>query len=130
VAAGTGGAVRWVAFAPDAIAGHIAAGRTVFVDVTADWCITCQVNKALVIDKDPVRTRLNGDRVVAMRADWTRPDPVIAAFLRRYSRFGIPFNVVFGPGTPGGRILPELLTREAVTAALDVASGSPRLAGQ
>jgi suppressor for copper-sensitivity B len=130
VAAATGGAVRWVAFAPDAIAGHIAAGRTVFVDVTADWCITCQVNKALVIDKDPVRTRLNGDRVVAMRADWTRPDPVIAAFLRRYSRFGIPFNVVFGPGTPGGRILPELLTREAVTAALDVASGSPRLAGQ
>ena len=123
-------AVRWVAFDPAIIASEVAAGRTVFVDVTADWCLTCQVNKALVIDPEPIRTRLNGPRVVAMRADWTRPDPVIAAFLHRYGRFGIPFNVVYGPGTPAGHVLPELLTKEAVTAALDAAAGNRRTAGR
>lgn len=129
--AGTAGeAVRWVAFNPAAIAGEITVGRVVFVDVTADWCLTCQVNKALVLDPEPIRSRLNGPRVVAMRADWTRPDPAIAAFLHRYGRFGIPFNVVYGPGTPGGRVLPELLTREAVAAALEAASGNPRTAGR
>jgi len=126
----TGEVIRWVAFDPASIAGEIAAGRTVFVDVTADWCLTCQVNKTLVIDPEPIRSRLNAPRVVAMRADWTRPDPVIAAFLHRYGRFGIPFNVVYGPGTPGGRVLPELLTRDAVAAALDAASGTPRTAGR
>ena len=125
-----GEAIRWVAFDPASIAGEIAAGRTVFVDVTADWCLTCQVNKALVIDPEPIRSRLNAPRVVAMRADWTRPDPVIAAFLHRYGRFGIPFNAVYGPGTPGGRVLPELLSRDAVAAALDAASGTPRSAGR
>jgi suppressor for copper-sensitivity B len=122
--------VRWVAFDPAAIAGEIAAGHTVFVDVTADWCLTCQVNKALVIDSAPIQARLNAPRVVAMRADWTRPDPVIAAFLHRYGRFGIPFNVVFGPGTPAGRVLPELLSRDAIAAALDAAAGNRRTAGR
>jgi suppressor for copper-sensitivity B len=115
------GRVAWRVFAPDEIAGHVAAGKAVFVDVTADWCVTCQVNKALVLDRDGVTERLNAAAVVAMRADWTRPDPAIAAFLRRFARYGIPFNVVFGPKAPGGIALPELLTRAAVLDALDAA---------
>ena len=116
------GAIKWQRFAPEAIAGHVAAGRTVFVDVTADWCVTCKVNKALVLDKDPVASRLNGKDVVAMQADWTRPDPKITAFLQRFGRYGIPFNVVFGPKSPKGKPLPELLTSDAVFGALDAAS--------
>ena len=57
-----------------------------------------------------------------MQADWTRPDPAIAAFLRRFARYGIPFDVVFGPNAPEGKVLPELLTTGAVLSALDGAS--------
>ena len=119
------GAIRWQPFAPEAIAGHVAAGRTVFVDVTADWCVTCKVNKALVLDRDPVAARLNGAGLIAMKADWTRPDPKITAFLQRFMRYGIPFNVVFGPNSPQGKKLPELLTATAVLSALDSAASKP-----
>lgn len=121
--------VRWQPFVPGEIDIHVAAGRTVFVDVTADWCVTCKVNKALVLDKDAVAARLNGKDVIAMQADWTRPDPVITAFLQRFNRYGIPFNVVFGPQSPEGRTLPELLTRDAVFGALDAAENKA-LAGK
>ena len=124
------GTIAWRAFAPDGIPQQVAAGRTVFVDVTADWCVTCQVNKALVLDKEDVAERLNATGVVAMRADWTRPDPAIAAFLRRFSRYGIPFNVVFGPKAPQGIALPELLTRAAVLDALDAAGSRRAVAGK
>jgi suppressor for copper-sensitivity B len=113
----------WKPFAPEAIAGHVAAGRTVFVDVTADWCVTCKVNKALVLDSPEIVKQLRRKDVIAMKADWTRPDPVISAFLERFGRYGIPFDVVFGPGAPEGRPLSELLTKGAVTAAIDLADG-------
>jgi suppressor for copper-sensitivity B len=60
-----------------------------------------------------------------MQADWTSPDPAISAFLAEYGRYGIPFNVVYGPGAPAGITLPELLTEAAVAAALErAASGA------
>ncbi len=117
----------WQPFVPEAIAGHVAAGKTVFVDVTADWCVTCKVNKALVLDSTEIVKQLRREDVIAMRADWTRPDPVIAAFLQRFGRYGIPFDVVFGPGAPDGHPLSELLTRGEVTAGLDAAEGSRKV---
>jgi suppressor for copper-sensitivity B len=59
--------------------------------------------------------------VVALRADWTRPDPAIADYLASHGRYGIPFNAVYGPGRPEGVVLPELLTVAAMTDALDAA---------
>ena len=79
-------------------------------------------NKALVLDKEPVAARLNSKGVIAMQADWTRPDPEITAFLQRFMRYGVPFNVVLGPKTPDGKTFPELLTRDAVLSALDTAA--------
>lgn len=121
-----GAAIRgdsyWVAFDETAISDHVADGKVVFVDVTADWCITCQANKKLVIDREPIAGRLESDGIVAMRADWTNPDPKIADFLGRHGRYGIPFNIVYGPGVPAGIVLPELLTEQAVTRALDQAA--------
>jgi len=114
----------WVAFEDPAIPRLVAEGRTVFVDVTAEWCVTCLANKRLVLDLASVKAALAGDDVVSMRADWTRPDPAIAAFLERFGRFGIPFNVVFGPGAPGGIPLPELLNEAAVLDALRQAGRS------
>ena len=120
--AATGGDARWVAFDEAAIPDYIAQDKAVFVDVTADWCITCQANKKLVIDQEPVAARLKLGNVVAMKADWTNPDPKITDFLGRHGRYGIPFNIVYGPGAPAGIALPELLTAEAVTKALDQAA--------
>ncbi len=114
---------RWESFDEAAIRAHVAAGRTVFVDVTADWCITCQANKKLVINRGKTAKRLKGDGIVAMRADWTRPDERITAYLAAHGRYGIPFNIVYGPGAPDGVPLPELLSEGAVVEALDRAAG-------
>jgi suppressor for copper-sensitivity B len=114
--------VPWVAFDRAAIPGLVKAGKLVFVDVTADWCITCQVNKAAVINRGEVADRLTRPNVVYMRADWTKPDDAIAAYLASFGRYGIPFNAVYGPGAADGLALPELLTADEVLAALDLAS--------
>ncbi|MCH6586725.1 MAG: thioredoxin family protein [Proteobacteria bacterium] len=101
----------------------VAEGKTVFVDVTADWCLTCQVNKKLVLDTDEVRARLQSDAVVAMRGDWTLPSEEISRYLESFGRYGIPFDAVYGPGLPDGLALPELLTKDAVREAIARAAG-------
>lgn len=107
-------AIAWQRFERGAIDAAVASGKTVFVDVTADWCVTCQVNKRLVLSRAEIAAALSADGVVALRADWTRPDPRIAAYLAEFGRYGIPFNAVYGPAEPGGLALPELLTADAV----------------
>ena len=97
--------------------------KVVFVDVTAAWCVTCQANKRLVVDRAPVAEKLQSPDVVAMLADWTKPDDKIARYLGAHGRYGIPFNIVYGPAAPGGIVLPELLTSDAVLAALRQAGG-------
>jgi suppressor for copper-sensitivity B len=118
----------WRPFDEPAIAGLVRQGKTVFVDVTADWCITCQANKKLVLSRDAVAGRLGASNVVAMVADWTRPNDAIAAYLASFGRYGIPFNVVYGPRAPEGLKLPELLTEAAVLGALERAGGRPTAA--
>ncbi len=115
----------WQPWSLDAIAAEVAAGRVVFVDVTADWCITCKVNKAAVVERGAVLDALRGPGVVAMKADWTSPDPAIADYLASFGRYGIPFNAVYGPAAPDGIALPELLSTDAVLQALTQAAGTP-----
>ena len=116
----------WQPFDKGAIEGLVQRGQVVFVDVTASWCLTCQVNERLVLETGPVRKRLSGSEVVAMRADWTRPSDLISAYLRSFGRYGIPFNAVYGPGAPNGLPLPEILTQGIVEDALTKALGRPR----
>ena len=104
----------WVPFDRGDIARRVSKGEVVFVDVTADWCLTCKANKTLVLDREPVVSALAAERVVAMRADWTRPDPAISRYLESFERYGIPFNAVYGPAAANGVVLPELLTSEVV----------------
>ena len=112
----------WQPFLESEVAAHVNDGHVVFVDVTADWCLTCIVNKATVLNREPVASALSRDGIVAMQADWTNPDPAISDFLARFGRYGIPFNVVFGPARPDGIVLPELLSEDAVMDALTAAS--------
>ena len=114
----------WVPFDRQSLAQLVADGNVVFVDVTAEWCITCQVNKKRVLEVGDVAQALNSSKVVNMRADWTKPSDIIANYLASFNRFGIPFNVVYGPNAPAGVVLPELLTDGAVFAGLEQAGFS------
>jgi suppressor for copper-sensitivity B len=114
---------KWQRFDQASIAGLVRQGKVVFVDVTADWCITCKANKRLVLAREPVASMLDGRKVVPMVADWTRPNDTIARYLAEFGRYGIPFNVVYGPNAPEGIPLPELLTRSAVVEAIAKARG-------
>jgi len=116
-----GRTVQWQPFAPQKVQTMIQGGRTVFVDIGAAWCVTCKVNEALIVNSAPIRRRLTAD-IAPLQADWTKPDGAISAYLQSFGRFGLPFNAVFGPGAPGGIVLPELLTQKAVLNAFDVAS--------
>jgi suppressor for copper-sensitivity B len=112
----------WKPFDQAALAAEVAAGHVVFVDVTADWCLTCQVNKAAVVYRGEVAKRLSTAGMVAMQADWTRPNDDIANYLASFGRYGIPFDAVYGPGAPDGLPLPELLSEDSVLQALDQAA--------
>jgi suppressor for copper-sensitivity B len=126
----TASGIVWVPFDQAAIPSLVAGGKVVFVDVTADWCITCKVNKAAVVDRGAVAARLAAGKVVAMKADWTRPDDGIARYLASFGRYGVPFNAVYGPAAPDGIPLSELLSEAETLAALDHASGRTAAAGR
>lgn len=111
----------WQSFSQLEVARLVSDGEVVFVDVTADWCLTCKANKSLVLDRAPVRDAVFGTDVKALQADWTRPDPTILSYLQQNGRYGIPFNKVYGPGAPDGIALPEILTANSVMEALSAA---------
>jgi suppressor for copper-sensitivity B len=114
----------WRPFDEAALHRMVAQKNIVFVDVTAAWCLTCKVNELAVLDRAPVADQLRAPSVIAMRADWTRPDPAITSYLQSFGRYGVPLNVVYGPGAPTGIALPELLTPGAVMDALQRAGAS------
>lgn len=87
-------------------------GAPVFVDFTADWCLTCKVNERLVFERTEVIRYLKDHGYRLLKGDWTKQDPAITQFLARHQRVGVPFYIAFGPGAPEGRILPEVLTVE------------------
>ncbi|WP_065430655.1 protein-disulfide reductase DsbD domain-containing protein [Vibrio scophthalmi] len=97
-------------------------GKTVFVDVTADWCITCKANKIGVILQDPVYTALKQPNIILMKGDWTRPNDSVTQYLHSNGRYGVPFNIVYGPNAPQGIALPVILSENDVIQAINQAS--------
>ncbi|WP_306582469.1 thioredoxin family protein, partial [Dokdonella sp.] len=96
-----------------------AQGRGVFVDMGADWCVTCKVNERAVLHTDAFRDLLARSNSVLMTGDWTNADPAISAFLKEYKAVGVPLYVVFRPAEDGpGQVLPTLLTHRIVADAL------------
>jgi Thiol:disulfide interchange protein len=112
--------VRWQKFEPEAIGEIVKDGRTVFVDISADWCLTCKVNERGVLASDEIVDAMS--HIVAMKGDWTRPDEAISSYLKAHGRFGIPLYVVVGPAAPAGILLPEILTKESILDAIKKAS--------
>lgn len=113
---------HWTPLNVEQIKQDVAQGKTVFVDVTADWCITCKANKVGVILQEPVYSALDQENIVLMRGDWTKPSDYVTNFLQSHGRFGVPFNIIYSPAAPNGIELPVILTSEQVLDALKQAS--------
>jgi thiol:disulfide interchange protein DsbD len=88
------------------------------VDFTAAWCISCQANKKLVLERQAIRQAFDANRVTLLRADWTSQDPAITAELARFGRNGVPLYLVYHSAQEPPLMLPELLTVDVVLAAL------------
>ena len=92
-------------------------GRTVVINMTADWCVTCKANEKRVLDTDGFRDLLARHDAVYMKGDWTNVDPDITAFLELHGSFGVPLYVVVTPGRPDA-VLPTVLTLDALANAM------------
>lgn len=110
------GSSRWRAFDEKELDRLVSSGEWVFVDVTADWCITCKVNEKTVLNSPAVLRAMEG--VVRMRADWTQRDPAIGRYLMKFGRAGIPFYALYRPGRPPV-LLSEFLTQRQALDALE-----------
>ncbi|MES0874856.1 protein-disulfide reductase DsbD family protein [Sinimarinibacterium thermocellulolyticum] len=100
-------------------------GRTIFVDFTADWCLSCKVNERVALKSAKVQRAFAEHNVALLVGDWTRADPLITAELARFGRNGVPLYLVY---VDGGEpvVLPQLLTPEIVLASLSAADGIDR----
>lgn len=112
--------ISWVPFSKDRLKTELAAGKSVFVDFTADWCITCKFNEKTAIDTAAVRALLHKKNIVPMKADWTNANPEITETLKRFGRVGVPFYLIYVNGDASTPVvLPELLTEATLIDALE-----------
>jgi thiol:disulfide interchange protein/DsbC/DsbD-like thiol-disulfide interchange protein len=110
------GELPWQDWSPEKVAALNAEGRTVFVDFTAAWCVTCQVNKRIALNNEAVVREFAARGVVPLRADWTRMDPRITEALSALGRNALPVYALYIPGEGAPRLLPEILTPSIVLA--------------
>ena len=107
-----------LAWSEEEVTRQLAAGRTVFIDFTAAWCLTCQVNERVVLSRPEIQTAFREKNVAFLVADWTRRDPAITAALQKYGREGVPTYVLLRPDGSPPRLLPEILTPKLVLESL------------
>lgn len=108
------------AWSPERVAELRASGRAVFVDFTADWCVTCKVNERLVLKTDAVKQAFVETDTAFLIADWTNKNDAIARELESYGRAGVPLYLYFPPGDNfvRGEVLPQVLTVNKVVSTL------------
>jgi thiol:disulfide interchange protein DsbD len=112
------------AWSPERVASLRAEGRPVFVNFTADWCVTCKVNERVALSHPRVAQAFRRTGAVYLQGDWTSRDPAITAALSEHGRSGVPLYLLYAPGTDAPRVLPQLLTPGAVATALEESARS------
>lgn len=121
-------AIPWEPFSLAGLEGHLRDNKAVFIDFTAEWCLTCKVNERSVMDNQDVIEKFRNSGIVPVRADWTNRNPDITRLLAKFGRSGVPLYVIFPAGRPTAPIvLPEVITSgmviDAINRATEVAAG-------
>ena len=117
-AAAQAGGGRWEPWSQAAVDKYRAEGRPVFVDFTASWCLSCQVNERVALRTDEVDAAFKKANVALLKADWTEHDDAITGVLTSFGRSGVPDYALYAPGTGEPTLLPEVLTPGIVLDAL------------
>ena len=108
----------WEPWSAEAVSRYQAQGRPVFVDFTASWCLSCQVNERVALNQPAVQKAFSDANVALLRADWTQHDDAIAEALAALNRSGVPAYALYVPGKKDPQLLPEALTPNIVIGAL------------
>jgi len=120
--AGTGG-IEWKPFSISGLDAELRDGKGVFLDFTAEWCLTCKVNEKTVLNDGDVIEAVRRSGIVTIKADWTNRNPEITRLLRKFDRSGVPLYVLFPAGRPDEPIvLPEVITPALVIEAIQKAA--------
>lgn len=112
--------VDYIAYDADRLAQLRAEGKKVFVNMTADWCITCLANERAALSTEKVRDYFQENEIIYMKGDWTNYDEAITKFLNDHGRNGVPLYVYYSGDEAEAKILPQLLTPDLVTNSLSV----------
>ncbi len=105
---------NWLDFNSKSIPEIIANNEIVFLDITADWCITCKFNKINVLNSEVISEFFDSQEITLIKADWTQPNEKINKFLKKYNKFGIPFNAFYSSKFPEGIVMNEILTEKQI----------------
>jgi len=109
----------WEKFTPERLASELQQGHPIFIDFTAEWCITCKFNESTVLETGAVRAAFSEHQIVKLKADWTNGDPAITKLLKQFGRPGVPLYVLYPGGTAQPYVFPELLTKNIVLEKLE-----------
>jgi len=110
------------AYSPELLTELRASGQPVFINLTADWCITCLVNERVALGSEKVTQLMNDQGIVYLKGDWTNNDPQITALLNQFQRSGVPLYLVYPRGSGSAQILPQILSESMIIEALTQAS--------
>ena len=108
----------WVDFSEEKLDKLIKQDKIILVDITADWCITCKFNKSRVLKSKEIIDKLKSGEIIGLRGDLSTPNQKIMDFMKKFNRYAIPFNVVYGPNAKEGILTSELLNKEELLDAI------------
>ena len=106
--------IVWENYNQESLKNYLEDNRTILVDVTAEWCVTCKFNKLTTLNTNTIIDFISENNIVALKADWTERDNDILNFIKNYNKFGIPVNIIYGPKNKEGILLPEIISKDIV----------------
>ena len=114
---------RWQTYSPESLSDLRSQNKAVFLDLTADWCITCKVNERIALNIASVSEFADANGIVMMQGDWTSSDPIITELLHQFGRNGVPLYLMYpADGSKAPEVLPQILSESIVLEAMEKAT--------